>query len=153
VLLRQFSLSKMRDLCNFKHFHARRNSAEMLQKNLPIFMIQSHDFLSLIFPKRAGIYNNFRFSNQEHIAPFFPKSETTRSMMKALLAAMLEPLAELQKWEIDGDYTRRLAMLEELKTMPFGAVWDYYCTLNNVPVGTAWIDEVRKYEANVLSKR
>jgi L-rhamnose isomerase len=77
----------------------------------------------------------------------------TRSMMKALLAAMLEPLAEMRQWEVDGDYTRRLAMLEELKTMPFGAVWDYYCTQNNVPVGIAWIDEVRKYEANVLSKR
>ena len=77
----------------------------------------------------------------------------TRSMIKALLAALLEPLAEMRKWEVEGDYTRRLAMLEELKTMPFGAVWDYYCAQNNVPVGTAWIDEVRKYEADVLSKR
>ena len=77
----------------------------------------------------------------------------TRSMIKALLAAMLEPLAEMRKWEIEGDYTRRLAMLEELKTLPFGAVWDYYCEKQNVPVGTAWIDEVRKYEADVTLKR
>jgi len=77
----------------------------------------------------------------------------TRSMIKALLAALLEPLAELRKWELEGDYTRRLALLEELKTFPFGPVWDYYCEKNNVPVGTAWINEVRKYEADVLAKR
>ena len=77
----------------------------------------------------------------------------TRSMIKALLAAMLEPLTEMRKWETEGDYTRRLAMLEELKTLPFGAVWDYYCVKQNVPVGTAWIDEVRKYEADVTLKR
>jgi len=77
----------------------------------------------------------------------------TRSMIKALLAAMLEPLAEMRKWEVEGDYTRRLAMLEELKTLPFGAVWDYYCEKQNAPVGMAWIDEVRKYEADVTLKR
>jgi len=77
----------------------------------------------------------------------------TRSMIKALLAAMLEPLAEMRKWEIEGDWTRRLAMLEELKSLPFGPVWDYYCLKNDVPVGTAWFDAVRKYEADVLSKR
>ncbi|MCL2347334.1 MAG: L-rhamnose isomerase [Planctomycetaceae bacterium] len=77
----------------------------------------------------------------------------TRSMIKALLAAMLEPLAEMRKWEREGDWTRRLAMLEELKSLPFGPVWDYYCLKNDVPVGTAWFDVVRKYEADVLSKR
>ena len=71
----------------------------------------------------------------------------TRAMIKALLAALLEPLKQLREWENEGDYTSRLAMLEELKSMPLGAVWDYYCERLGVPVGTAWIDEVKKYEA------
>jgi L-rhamnose isomerase len=55
--------------------------------------------------------------------------------------------------EAEGDFTSRLALMEELKTMPFSAVWDYYCSQQNVPVGTNWLAEVKKYEANVLSKR
>ena len=51
----------------------------------------------------------------------------TRNMIKALLKALLEPVATLRALEADGDYTSRLALLEEQKTMPFGAVWDYYC--------------------------
>ena len=77
----------------------------------------------------------------------------TRAMIKALLVAMLEPLKQMRQWEDDDDYTRRLAMLEELKSMPFGAVWDYYCECSGVPVGMAWIDEVRRYETEVTSKR
>jgi L-rhamnose isomerase len=77
----------------------------------------------------------------------------TRAMIKSLLAALLEPIMQLRRFELDGDYTRRLAMLEELKTLPFGAIWDMYCEMNDVPVGTAWIDHVRKYEQSVLCKR
>jgi L-rhamnose isomerase len=77
----------------------------------------------------------------------------TRAMLKSLLAALLEPIDQLRQWELEGDYTRRLAVLEELKTLPFGAVWDRYCEMNNVPVGTDWIDVVRKYEQNVQLKR
>ncbi|MDR1959680.1 MAG: L-rhamnose isomerase [Planctomycetaceae bacterium] len=77
----------------------------------------------------------------------------TRAMLKALLAAFLEPLAQLRKWERDGDYSGRLAILEELKSMPFGAVWDDYCERNGVPVGAAWLEQVRKYESDVLSQR
>ncbi len=77
----------------------------------------------------------------------------TRAMLKSLLAAMLEPLGDLRRWELEGDYTRRLAVLEELKSMPFGPVWDEYCDRNKVPVGTAWLDEVRRYEQTVQSKR
>ena len=76
-----------------------------------------------------------------------------RSMLKALLLALLEPLDTLAKLELKGDLTGRLAMLEELKTLPFAAVWDYYCAKNNVPVGKAWLDEVRQYETDVLSRR
>ena len=76
-----------------------------------------------------------------------------RNMQKALLKALLEPTAMLQKIELDGDYTSRLALTEEYKTYPFGAVWDYFCESNGVPVGDEWLAEVKKYEADVLSKR
>jgi L-rhamnose isomerase len=77
----------------------------------------------------------------------------TRCMLKALLMAMLEPIEKLRKLEADGDFTSRLAMLEELKTLPAGAVWDYYCQQQNAAVAADWIDEVKGYERAVLSKR
>ena len=77
----------------------------------------------------------------------------TRSMIKALLSALLEPAEKLRILEADGDYTSRLAMLEELKTMPSGAVWDYYCMKSDAPVGVNWLKEVKEYEKTVLSKR
>ena len=77
----------------------------------------------------------------------------TRNMQKALLKALLEPTADLMKVELEGDYTSRLALTEEYKTYPFGAVWDYFCEINGVPVGTEWLDEVKKYEQEVLLKR
>jgi len=77
----------------------------------------------------------------------------TRNMSKALLLAMVEPYAMLKKCERAGDYTSRLALIEEAKSLPFAAVWDYYCMTKDVPVGMAWIDEVKAYEKKVLSKR
>jgi L-rhamnose isomerase len=77
----------------------------------------------------------------------------TRAMIKALLIALLEPTALLRDLENAGDYTARLAMLEELKSLPSAAVWDYYCLQQNVPVGPAWIGEVKQYEKDVLAKR
>lgn len=76
-----------------------------------------------------------------------------RCMIKALLFALLEPVETLREMEIEGDYTRRLGLLEELKTLPFGAVWDYYCLKSDVPAGWAWMEAVKTYEADVLSKR
>jgi L-rhamnose isomerase len=76
-----------------------------------------------------------------------------RNMVKALLIALLEPTAALKQAELDGDFTRRLAMLEEQKSLPWTAVWDYYCAQKGVPVGGAWFDEVRSYEKQVLSNR
>jgi L-rhamnose isomerase len=77
----------------------------------------------------------------------------TRCMLKALLIALLEPLRMLRDAEAAGDYTARLALSEEARTLPFGAVWDYYCLTQNVPAGPAWLDEVRAHERDVLSKR
>jgi len=77
----------------------------------------------------------------------------TRCTAKALLIALLEPTDRLRAAELAGDFTTRLAMFEELKTLPFGAVWDYYCLRQDVPVGPDWLAEIRKYEADVTSKR
>ena len=76
-----------------------------------------------------------------------------RNMQKALLWAALEPVEMLQKFEAEGDFTSRLAYLEEIKTFPFGAVWDHYCDMQNVPTGDGWIKEMKKYESDVLSAR
>ncbi|AWH88707.1 L-rhamnose isomerase [Limnobaculum parvum] len=77
----------------------------------------------------------------------------TRNMKKALLRALLEPTDMLRKLEVDGDYTARLAMLEEQKSLPWQAVWETYCQRHNVPVGSEWLQTVRQYEQSVLSKR
>lgn len=76
-----------------------------------------------------------------------------RNMQKALLLALLEPTAMLKDYEVNFDFTSRLAILEEVKTLPAGAVWDYFCEINNVPVGDAWLKEVKAYENDVLLKR
>jgi len=76
-----------------------------------------------------------------------------RNLIKALLAAMLEPVTLLQAAEQAGDFTGRLALLEDSKTLPFGAVWDYYCASSRVPPREAWLDEVRRYERDVLMAR
>lgn len=77
----------------------------------------------------------------------------TRNMLKSLMIGFLEPSTTLRKAELEGDYTTRLALSEELKSLPWAAVWDYWCELKGVPVGTAWLDEVKTYEREVLSKR
>lgn len=77
----------------------------------------------------------------------------TRNTIKALLRAMLDPVDALKKAELEGDYTTRLALTEEFKSYPFGAVWDYYCEKQGVPVREEWLAEVKKYEKDVLLKR
>ena len=77
----------------------------------------------------------------------------TRNMIKALLRALLEPTEALKKTELNGDYTSRLALTEEYKTYPFGAVWDYYCETMGVPVRESWLAEVKEYEKKILEER
>jgi L-rhamnose isomerase len=77
----------------------------------------------------------------------------TRAMQKSLLYALLQPIDILKDYEEKGQYFQRLAILEEIKTLPYGAVWDYFCQKNNVPVGNAWIKEIEKYEKEVLLNR
>ncbi len=77
----------------------------------------------------------------------------TRSTQKALLKAFLEPKEMIKKDEDDLKYTKRLALTEELKAYPWNDVYDYYCYKNNVPVGKSWLEEVEKYEKEVLIER
>lgn len=77
----------------------------------------------------------------------------TRNTIKALLLALLEPIERLRQAEAIGDLTTRLAMFEEQKALPFGAVWDHYCLRQGVAVGAAWLEEVKDYEQNVLAHR
>jgi L-rhamnose isomerase len=76
----------------------------------------------------------------------------TRNMLKALLIALLEPPG-IKEAELAGDHTARLALQEEARGLPFGAIWDYYCETKSVPVGRAWLAEVKLYEKRVLSRR
>ena len=71
----------------------------------------------------------------------------------ALLSAMLEPYALLRDSELAGDYTARLALHEEFSRLPAAAVWDYVCLTEGKPIGISWLDAVRKYEADITSKR
>lgn len=76
-----------------------------------------------------------------------------RCVLKAFLIALLEPIAALREMERSGDYTCRLALLEELKTMPAGAVWDEYCLRQGVPGQDQWTNEIKIYERDVLMRR
>lgn len=77
----------------------------------------------------------------------------TRAAQKSLLQAFLEPLDILRRYEDEGKWFERLALLEEEKTLPFGAVYDYFNMKNNVPVGEEYIADVQRYEQEVLAKR
>ncbi|EEQ17435.1 L-rhamnose isomerase [Yersinia intermedia ATCC 29909] len=77
----------------------------------------------------------------------------TRNMKKALLRALLEPTEMLRQLELRGDYTARLALLEEQKSLPWQAIWEGYCQRNDVPVDARWLNAVRDYEQQTLSQR
>jgi L-rhamnose isomerase len=77
----------------------------------------------------------------------------TRAAMQTMLFALLEPGKQLLEYENNGQLFERLALLELMKTKPFGAVWDYYCLQQEVPVSQDFITEIQQYEKDVLSKR
>jgi L-rhamnose isomerase len=102
------------------------------------------------------------FENRIHIGlDFFDASINriaawiigTRNMIKALLIALLEPTDLLRQLESSQNFTERLVLIEELKTLPFGAVWDYYCYSKSVPIGYEWFNIVKEYEKKVLVRR
>lgn len=77
----------------------------------------------------------------------------TRATQKALLKAMLEPKEEMKNLEENFGYTKRLALTEEFKAMPWADVYDYYCYRNHVSTGADWLRDVEAYEKDVLSLR
>ncbi len=76
-----------------------------------------------------------------------------RNMQKALLSALLTPNDKLAKLQDERRFTEVFALQEEYKTYPMGDVWNYFCHINNVPVMEEWLNEVKKYEQEILSKR
>ncbi|MBR3836122.1 MAG: L-rhamnose isomerase [Clostridia bacterium] len=76
-----------------------------------------------------------------------------RNVQKAMLNALLTPHAQLRALQDGANTTKLLALQEEYKTYPFADVWNEYCERCGVPVQEKWIDEVEKYETEVLSKR
>lgn len=76
-----------------------------------------------------------------------------RNFQKSLLWALLQPDAELKSMQNAGDFTGRLMLQEEAKTLPFADIWTEYCRRAGVPEGREWYDIVKQYEAEVLSKR
>jgi L-rhamnose isomerase len=77
----------------------------------------------------------------------------SRATLKGLLLSLLEPTELLQELERSGDLSVRLAMMEELKSLPFGSVWDHFCLHHGVPAGWNWLQIVQEYENSTLSKR
>ena len=77
----------------------------------------------------------------------------TRNAMKAMLIAMLEPAGLLREAEENGNLGNRLALMEEFKTLPYGAVWNKFCLDQHVPVGADWLNSVKEYEDSVLANR
>lgn len=77
----------------------------------------------------------------------------TRNARKAILFACLEPSAVVRKFELQGDFSARLAMMEEMKDLPYAAVWDYYCMKQGYPVGTEWIQDAKKYESQCIENK
>jgi L-rhamnose isomerase len=77
----------------------------------------------------------------------------SRNVRKALLKAALTPIAAMRSAETTGDYTSRLALIEENKSLPFAPIWDYYCLVSGAPVGASWLEGIKQYERSVLAIR
>ena len=106
--------------------------------------------------KRSGAYDRVHFA-----LDFFDASINritawvtgTRAVLRAIMFSLLEPTHLLSEAEENGNYGNRLALREEFNALPHAAVWNKYCLDSNVPVGPAWLEEVRKYEQSVLFER
>jgi L-rhamnose isomerase len=99
---------------------------------------------------RAIVALDFFDASINRIAAYVVGIRATR---KAILYALLDPTAQLKRYESEGKLAHKLALMEEAKTLPFGDVWDELCRQANVPVGRAWLDEVDAYETTVLAHR
>jgi len=100
--------------------------------------------------ERVTLALDFFDASINRIAAYVVGARATR---KAILYALLDPTAQLQAHEKAGRHAQRLALQEECKTLPFGAVWDRLCAVADTPVGADWIGDMERYERNVLAKR
>jgi len=157
------------------HFHPTENLADKISSVLqfvPELLLHvsrgvrwDSDHVVLVDDPTRGIMEELvrgKFLGRTHIGlDFFDASINriaawvigTRNALKCLLLALLEPATRLRQAEESGDFTTRLALLEEAKSLPFSAVWDEYCARQNAPTGAAWLDEVKRYEREVLAAR
>ena len=113
-------------------------------------MLIAQEIVRTNTPEKINIGLDFFDASMNRIGAYVTG---TRAMQQALLISLLEPYAQLKEYEEAGKSFERLALMELLKSKPWGAVWDYYCMLNGVPVAEEFIDEVEKYEKEVLIKR
>jgi L-rhamnose isomerase len=171
-----YAIKNQKVLClDAGHFHPTENLADKLSSVLqfvPELLLHvsrgvrwdSDHVVILDDPTRALMEELVRgdFLRRTHVGlDFFDASINrvaawvigARSTLKALLQALLEPSGLLRAAEEAGDGATRLALLEECKTLPLGAVWEEYCRRAEVPAGRAWLDEVKRYEREVLTGR
>lgn len=120
-------------------------------------LIQGDDLTGLMLEmKRGGLFGTVKMGLDYFDASINRVAAWViglRAAGKAMLTALLEPTQLLEDAEMKGDYTSRLALMEEFKNLPVNAVWDMLCLNAGVPVGAAWLPELKKYEAQVQDKR
>jgi L-rhamnose isomerase len=171
-----YALSRKKMLClDMGHFHPTESLADKVSAILQFFdelllhvsrgVRWDSDHVAILNDDLQALAQEIVRSNalgRVHLAlDFFDASINrvgawvigARSALKALLGALLEPTEKLRGFERDGNYFARLALLEEAKTLPAGSVWDYFCLKMNVPPSESWMNEVDRYEKEVLSKR
>lgn len=171
-----YALAKRKILClDLGHFHPTESVADKLSALLQYFdelavhlsrpVRWDSDHVVILDDEMRGLAEEIvlgRALERVHLAmDFFDASINrvgawiigARAVLKAFLLALLQPLEQLRKAETEGDYFRRLALFEDAKTLPSGAVWDRHCLEHGVPLDGEWQGEVRDYERAVLSKR
>ncbi|MEN8193562.1 MAG: L-rhamnose isomerase [Bacteroidota bacterium] len=171
-----YALTRNKMVClDMGHFHLTENVADKISSvlqfsdevlfhitrsvrwdsdHIPIINDELRDMASQIvrynLEKRTNIALDFFDATLNRVGAYVLG---IRSAIKALLIALLEPMERIRAAEESGDYLSRLAIMEQTKTHPVGAIWDYYCEMNNVPTEEEWLKEAIQYEKDVLSKR
>ena len=70
-----------------------------------------------------------------------------------MIFALLQPNDKLKELQNKGRFTELMMLQEEIKTYPFGDIWEHYCESQNVPFDESWFDSVMEYEAEILLNR
>jgi len=171
-----YAVKRQKALClDAGHFHPTENLADKISSTLqfvPEILLHvsrgvrwDSDHVVLLDDATRGVMEEVvrgGFVERTHIGlDFFDASINriaawvigTRNAIKCLLLALLEPIDTLRKLEAEGDFAGRLGLLEELKTLPFGAVWAEHCERSGAPAGARWMPEVKRYEREVLAQR